>query len=150
MNVSSRISFGLGLFYLVAGFAYYFTGYEAEGFPLLLMAAAGITLLGAYAFLAVRKAERALAAEEESLEEVEPHVGPTIWPFGFAISTIAIVVGLLSVHWVLVLGGALFVAASTGWFLDVRRQWHHAPAGVADHGQLKGADTTPTDGESVT
>lgn len=150
MNVSSRIGFGLGLFYLIAGFGYYFTGYEAEGFPLLLMAAVGISILGLYTFLAVRKAERELAAQKVAHEEVEPHVGPTIWPFGFAISAIGIVVGLLSAHWVLVIGGALFVAATVGWFVDVRRQWHHVPVSTSDHGQLRGADTTPTEDESVT
>ena len=130
MNVSSRIGFGLGLFYFVAGIAYYLTGHEAEGFPLLLMAAVGAGLFGLYTYLAVRAAERQLAAQQELLENPEPHVGPTIWPFGFALSAVVIVVGLLWSPWVLVPGGALFVAAALGWFADVRRQWRHEQHGV--------------------
>lgn len=150
MNVSTRIGFGLGVFYVIAGFAYYFTGYEAEGFPLLLMAGVGISLFGGYTYLAVRRAERELAAQQVAHEEVEPHVGPTIWPFGFALSAVAIVVGFLTSSWVLIIGGVLFIAAATGWFTDVRRQWHNVAPSGPDHGKPRGADTTPTEGESVT
>ena len=54
------------------------------------------------------------------------HVPPTIWPFGFSVAALALVVGAVVATKVLVpLGLALFAAAAAGWFADVRRTARH-------------------------
>jgi hypothetical protein len=128
----SRIAVGLGAFLLVTGVVYGKAGYEYEGFTLLITLAGGALLVGIYLVSAVRRARVVLGGrgtEKAVGADIEPHVTPTIWPLVFALSTIGLVVGAIAVRWALVAGGVLFVAASIGWVLDVRRQWsHHAGA----------------------
>lgn len=149
MKLSSWIGLGLGLFYLVAGFGYALTSEWVDGFPLLMAAAVGIAILGGYIFLAVRRAERVTAADAEFEEEVEPHIGSTIWPFGYALSAVGFVLGLLVSDSFYVLGGIGFGAATAGWFADVRRQWQHAHDEPPAPGPPLGPDTTPMAGEGI-
>lgn len=149
MRVSTWIGLGLGAFYLVAGFGYALTSKFVNGFPLLMAAALGISLLGSYAYLAVRRAERAAAAGDEADEPVEPHVGPTIWPFGYALSAVGLVLGFLVYAPLYGLGGLLFLAATVGWFDDVRRQWLHAHEEPPPPGPPSGPDTTPLVDEGI-
>jgi len=79
-------------------------------------------------------AESATPRAAETAADEEPHVGPTIWPLVFAVSTIGLVLGAVAVRWALLPGAILFVLASVGWVLDVHRQWHHHAAGLSGHG----------------
>jgi hypothetical protein len=88
MKMTGRTAFGGALFLVVAGFCYALTGTFSAGFPLLMVAAVGVALLGSHVALAVRRAEQEVAAGDESADEVEPHVGPTIWPLGYALSAV--------------------------------------------------------------
>lgn len=130
MTVFSRIAVGLGAFLIVTGVAYAVLGFEYEGLTLLMTLAGGALLVGVYLISAVRRARAVLAGrltEAAAGGDAEPHVAPTIWPLVFALSTIGLVVGAVAARWALVGGAVLFVAASIGWVLDVRRQWiHHA------------------------
>lgn len=125
MRLSGWIGLGLGLFYLVAGIGYALTSEFVNGFPLLIAAGIGISVLGGYAYLAVRRAERALASGSAAQEPTEPHVGATIWPFGYALSAVGFVLGFHAYRPMYAVGGLLFLAATAGWFADVRQQWSH-------------------------
>jgi hypothetical protein len=149
MRLSSWIGLGLGLFYLVAGFGYALTSRFVEGFPLLIAAAIGISVLGGYAYLAVRRGERATAAEGEFEEAVEPHIGSTIWPFGYALSAVGFVIGFDAYRPTYAVGGLLFIAATAGWFADVRGQWAHAEEEPPEPGPPLGPDTTPMVDEGI-
>lgn len=150
MKLTGRTAVGGVLFFLVAGFAYALTGDVENGFPLLMVAAIGVALLGGYIYLAVRRAEYAEAAGGETHEEIEPHIGSTIWPFGYALSAVGFVLGFLVSSPLYALGGALFFAATAGWFADVRRQWHHAEQEPPEPGPPLGPDTTPMADERIT
>lgn len=150
MKLSSWLGFGLGLFYLVAGFAYALTAKYVDGFPLLMGAAVGIAIIGGYAYLAVRRAENEVAAGGEAEEPVEPHVGSTIWPLGYALSAVGFVLGFLVASPLYVLGGVLFLAATNGWFADVRQQWRHAHEEPPEPGSPSGQGTTPMADEEIT
>lgn len=148
MRVSTRIGFGLGLFYLALGFGYAATGgHFVAGFPLLMGAAVGITIFGGYALLAVRRAERTIAEDHEAVEPIEPHIGSTIWPFTFALSAACLVVGFLGSPPMYVVGGIVFVGSALGWFANVRRQWLHSHEEPPVQGPPYGPDTTPLPGE---
>jgi hypothetical protein len=151
VRLSTRIAFALAAYYLVASFGYLLTGTIEvdDGFPLLLMASAAIALLGGYTFLAVRRAEREAAAQLDAPAEAEPHIGSTIWPFGFAVAAVVIVVGITVTPWILIVGALLFVAAALGWFGDVRHQWRHGDHDSPVSQPVEGADPKTT-AEEVT
>jgi hypothetical protein len=121
----------LGVFLIVDAIVYHLFAHENVGLLLLLAVAGGSLLLGSYLIRDVHRAEQAQAAETQPgmVADDEPHVGPTIWPFVFALSMIGLVAGALGATWALVEGAILLVVALVGWALDVRRQWqhHHAP-----------------------
>jgi Cytochrome c oxidase subunit IV len=153
VRLYARIALLLGGFLLVAGLVYGLTGYEWRGVVQLLIAGGGFTYIGLYARRAVRSADRTAGgtAEVEPAARAEagrggaepkgpetdasagdlPHmeeVRPTIWPLVFSLAGAGIVVGVLASRWVLILGGALAVAAAGGWFFEVllaQRQEHH-------------------------
>jgi hypothetical protein len=149
MKLSGWIGLGLGAYYVIAGLGYALTSEFVNGFPLLITAAIGIGVFGGYAYLTVRRGEQALAAGEAAAEPVEPHIGSTIWPFGYALSAIGIVVGFLAYQPMYAVGGVLFVAATVGWFADVRHQWRHSHEEPPEAGAPPGPDTTPLPGESI-
>lgn len=150
MRLTGRTALGGVLFFLVAGFAYALTGNFENGFPLLMVAAIGVALLGGYIYLAVRRGERAEAAGSEAHEEIEPHVGSTIYPFGYALSAVGFVLGFLVASPLYALAGVLFLVATAGWFADVRRQWLHAEEEPPETGPPYGPDTTPMADERIT
>jgi hypothetical protein len=132
VDLFSRIIVGFGAFLIVPGVIYGVVTYEWEGTTLMLIVAGGALLVGAYLISAVQRARTALTAragEAPGGADAEPHVGPTIWPLVFALSTIGLVVGAVGPRWALVGGGLLFVAAGVGWILDIRQQWRHHDGG---------------------
>lgn len=150
MKLTGRTAFGGTLFLLAAGFAYALTSDFENGFPLLMVAAIGVALLGGYIYLAVRRAEQVPATREEVEEPLEPHIGATIWPFGYALSAVGFVLGFLVAQPLYALGGLLFLAASAGWFEDVRHQWRGAEHEPPEPGPPLGPDTTPMADEGIT
>jgi Cytochrome c oxidase subunit IV len=121
MSAMSRICLLLALFLAVAGGIYGVTSHEPAGTTLLLVASATFCFLGVVTRMAARRAE---GPEEGG--EVEVHVGPTIWPFGFAISGVILAVGFIVSPWILLLGAAAFSVAAAGWLRDVARSHAHA------------------------
>jgi len=121
MSSLSRICFGLAGFLLVAGTVYGLTSHEAGGTTLLLVLAATLCFVGVVCRRVARK-----EAGEEPGGEPEVHVGPTIWPFGFAIAALIIALGLVVSSWLLIAGALVFVLSAAGWLRDVARGRAHA------------------------
>jgi len=152
MRMVSRVALFLSVFLLGAAGVYWFTAHEPMGGSLLLIASISFGYISLVTRGAARRAEQVaggqqLAALAQADEEVELHVVPTIWPFGFSVAAVALVLGLVVAHWLLILGGVLFVAAAVGWFNDVRRQHEH-PAGAAlEHGTDAAGGASESAGE---
>ena len=121
MGSLSRICMWLAAFLLIAGTVYGLTSHEPAGTSLLLVASATFWFL---AFVARHVARQ--EAEQPDREEDELHIGPTIWPFGFAISAVIIGLGVIISPWILIPGAVAFVLCAAGWLRDVARS--HAPA----------------------
>jgi hypothetical protein len=136
MRLATRILFGLSGFLLLAAAVYWTMSYtgtaqnrDPAGPALLAVAAVGFGYTGLVLWTAARRADREAAAEHAAPgaeHETVAHVPPTIWPFGFSVAALALVVGAVVATKVLVpLGLALFAAAAAGWFADVRRTARH-------------------------
>jgi hypothetical protein len=125
VKITSRVAFSLGLFVLTAGAVYWFTAYERTGATMLLILSIGFGYLGLVTRGAARAGDAGTpSAPEESVHEEEV-VGPTIWPFGFSVASVLLVLGVVVNRWLLVPGGIGFAVCCLGWFRDIRRQ--HAP-----------------------
>ena len=136
MRLATRILFGLSGFLLVAAAVYWTMSYtgtaqnrDPAGPALLAVAAVGFGYTGLVLWAAARRADREAAAKHAAPgaeQATVAHVPPTIWPFGFSVAALALVVGAVVAGKVLVpLGLALFAAAAAGWFADVRRTARH-------------------------
>jgi hypothetical protein len=121
MKAASRVFLSLAAFLVIAGGVYGFSAHEPVGATLLI--------IGSATFLFLALVARALASEDpdEAAAEEEVHVGPTIWPLGFAIAGLVLALGLIVTQWLLVIGGILFVLCAAGWLRDVARS--HTRAG---------------------
>jgi Cytochrome c oxidase subunit IV len=122
MSTLSRICLALAGFLAVAGGVYGVTSHEPAGTTLLLVAAVTFCFLGIVTRMAAHGSEGSELAGED-----EVHIGPTIWPFGFAIAGVILAIGFIVSPWILVLGAAAFAVSAAGWLRDVTRS--HAPAG---------------------
>jgi uncharacterized membrane protein len=111
----STICFGLAIFLGVAGLIYLFTAHEYAGATELLIASVTFAFLG----LVLRVAER--RAPTEAADEEKLHIGPTIWPLGFAASGAVVAIGLIVGPLILVIGAAACVVCAAGWARDVAR-----------------------------
>src|SRR4029453_8624537 len=132
MRLATRILFGLSGFLLLAAVVYWTMSYtgtaqnrDPAGPALLGGAALGFGDIRLGLWRGARRADEEAAAEHAAPgaeQATVAHVPPTIWPFGFSIAALALVVGAVVATKVLVpLGLALFAAAAAGWFADVRR-----------------------------
>jgi len=115
MKNVSKICFGLSIFLAIAGLIYLFTAHEYSGATDLLVASVTFAFLG----VALRIADERAPAEGEGEEEL--HIGPTIWPFAFAISGVVVVVGLIVSPWILAVGAVACAVCAAGWLRDVAR-----------------------------
>lgn len=134
------IALGLAIFLAVAGTVYATTAYEWRGTVMLLVCAVAFLYIALVLRGAVRRAsvpvtQEHMAAEEQGVESV--HIGPTIWPFVFSLAALLLVVGIVGLRWILIPGGILFAGAATGWFRDIRHQWH--AHGSASHAAAQGS-----------
>ena len=124
MSMLSRICLALAGFLAVAGGVYGVTSHEPAGTTLLLVAALTFCFLGIVTRMVANASEGSEGAVED---EEEVHVGPTIWPFGFAIAGVILAIGFIVSPWILVLGVVAFTVSAAGWLRDVTRS--HTPAG---------------------
>jgi len=111
----STICFGLATFLGVAGLIYLFTAHEYAGATEFLIAAVTFAFLG----IVLRVAER--RAPSEAADEEELHIGPTIWPLGFALAGAVVAIGAIVSPWIVALGGAGCAVCAAGWIRDVAR-----------------------------
>jgi ABC-type sulfate transport system permease component len=128
MSSAYMILMRIGLYILVAGIVYGITSHEAVGGTMLVVAALTFGYLAFVIRTAVRGVERVAPGDRGDAEEAAiemAHVGPTIWPFVFSIAAIILGFGIALSRWLLPVGAVLFVAAATGWFLDIRGQNRH-------------------------
>ena len=125
MRVTARVSLGVGLFVLAAGLVYWFTAYERVGAVMLWVLAVGFLYIAVVARGAAGAADESEAAPSPLVEGEEEVVAPTIWPFGFSLAAIGLVLGVVVQRWLLVVGGLLFILAASGWYRDIRRQHAH-------------------------
>jgi uncharacterized membrane protein len=132
VKIASRVTFGLSLFLGTTGVVYLLTSYEKQGTVHLIVAAVAFAYIGLVTRAAARQAEavppedRSSILKEEAAELPEGEIEPTIWPVGFALAVVGLVLGVTVQHWLLIVGGLLFIAAAVGWFQDIRRQHRHA------------------------
>jgi hypothetical protein len=126
VKITARVALGLSAFLLAAGLVYAFTSFERQGTVQLLVTTAAFGYVGFILWGAARKAEQVPADETPSAlheqEAEEEPVPPTIWPFGFSLAAIGIVLGVVVAHWLLIVGGVLFAVSVLGWMREVRRQ----------------------------
>jgi hypothetical protein len=115
MNTISRICLGLAGFLVVAGGVYGTTSHEPAGTTELLIASVTFCFLGIITRLAAR------STPEVPADEPELHIGPTIWPFGFAVSGVVLAVGLIVSPWIVIVGVAGCALSAAGWLRDVSR-----------------------------
>jgi Cytochrome c oxidase subunit IV. len=120
MSTLARICFLLAAFLAVAGIVYGLTSHELGGTTLLLVAATTFCFLGIVSRMVAR------GETETEAEEMEVYVGPTIWPFGFAVASVIIALGLIVSPWLLILGAIASALSAAGWFRDVARSRAHA------------------------
>jgi hypothetical protein len=132
MRSMSRVVAWLALFLIVDAGVYLATAREYTGGPLIAATAVAFAYVAVVLRAIVRRAVR--EQEDEPSEEVGgvvlDHVGPTIWPAGFAVAAILLALGAAEARWVLVPGAIVFAAAAVGWVLDIRHQHSaHGPGG---------------------
>ncbi|MGZ5306088.1 MAG: aa3-type cytochrome oxidase subunit IV [Actinomycetota bacterium] len=120
MSTFARICLSLGAFFAVAGTVYGLTSHEQMGTSLLLVIA------GTWIFLGLVSRNVAHQAVEGGAGEEEPHVGPTIWPFGFAIAAVIIALGIIVTTWLLIAAAIVFTVSAAGWLREVARSRAHA------------------------
>ena len=128
MKLVSRILVGLAIFLAVDSAVYLITAHEYTGGPLIAATAISFVYLGWVLRGTTRRAQREIDKEAHPAEvgavELE-HVGPTIWPVGFAVAAVVLAVGLAVQPLLLIPGGIVFVASAVGWTMDVRGQHAH-------------------------
>ncbi len=129
MRPMARTMVWLAVFLLVDSAVYMATSYEWTGGLLIASTAIAFAYVALVLRGAVRRAaNEAEAAPSEQVGAVElDHVGPTIWPAGFAVAAMILVSGAVVARWLLIPGGIVFVAAAVGWARDIRHQHAHHP-----------------------
>ncbi len=113
MSTLARVALSLAAFLFVAAVVYGVTSREPTGTTTLFVASVTFAYLG----LVTRNAGKRETEEPEPLV----HVGPTIWPFGFAVSAVLLVLGLLVTPWLMILAVIGFGSSAAGWLRDVDR-----------------------------
>jgi hypothetical protein len=148
MKPVSRAMLLIALFLAVDVTVYLFTAHEYTGGLLIVGVVIAFVYLGYILRGTVRRASEELAKDASAgvgAEELE-HVGPTIWPAVFSLAAIVLALGAVTVKWLLIPGGILFVASALGWSTDVVRQHkaHDAHQGHSESGHAEDVSHEPT------
>ena len=128
MGVISRITLALAGFLLIASAVYGFTSHEFAGAGLLFVGSATFCYLG---LVSRNAAKGGWPGDDEDAEPVEEEVevaAPTIWPLGFAVSGLLLLLALIVSPWMLVLGVPAFALSAAGWLREVSRAHRSAHA----------------------
>ena len=128
MGVISRITLALAGFLLIASAVYGFTSHEFAGAGLLFVGSATFCYLGLVARSAARGGWPGDDEDAEAVAEELEVAAPTIWPLGFSISALLLVLGLIVSKWILLLGVPAFAVSAAGWLREVARAHHSAHA----------------------
>ena len=123
MSTSSRIWLSLAAFLVTAGVVYGFTSHELAGTSFLLVCGITFCFLG----LVARSVARRFPESGDVRADEEVYVAPTIWPLGFSVAALILMLGVVIGLWFLVLGVIVFALASAGWLREVRREHPHPP-----------------------
>jgi hypothetical protein len=128
MKPTSRILVAIAVFLIVDATIYLVTAREFTGGPLIAMTAVSMAFLALVLWVVVHRAASEVQDHPGEVGAVElEHVGPTIWPVGFAVSAAILAVGVAIVAWWLVVVGTIvFLASMVGWTRDIRNQHRHA------------------------
>ena len=126
MGTASRIWLFLAAFLVTAGAVYGFTSHELAGAPLLLVCGATFCFLGLVARSVTRRFPES-GDDGPSAEEV--HVAPTIWPLGFSVAALILMLGVVVSRWFLALGVVAFALSAAGWLREITREPSHPPDG---------------------
>ena len=128
MKPTSRILVAVAVFLIVDAAVYLVTAREFTGGPLIAMTAVSLAFLGLVLWVVARRATREVVHHPGEVGAVDlEHVGPTIWPVGFAVSAAILAVGVAIVAWwVIIVGAVVFLASMVGWTRDIRSQHKHA------------------------
>ena len=145
MRPMARTMVWLAVFLIVDSAVYMATAHEWTGGPLIAATAGAFAYVALVLRGAVRRAAReAEAAPSEQVGAVElDHVGPTVWPAGFAVAALVLVPGAVVARWLLIPGGIVFVASAVGWARDIRHQHAHHPAAEAEAEAVSPGSETP-------
>ena len=129
MKRVSRVLVAIAVFLTVDAAVYLLTARELTGGPLIAMTAVSLAFLGLVLWVVAHRATREVEEHPGEVGAVTlDHVGPTIWPVGFALSAALLAIGLVTVVWLVILGAGVFLASMVGWFIDIRNQHKHEPA----------------------
>jgi len=123
MRVISRIALALAGFLLVASAVYGFTNSSEEvgGAALLFVSAATFCYLGIVARNAARGGWPGDEEEGAAVAEEPDVAAPTIWPLGFSIAAVLLVLSAIVSPWILVVAVPAFAASAAGWLREVAK-----------------------------
>jgi hypothetical protein len=128
MGMISRITLALAGFLLVASAVYGFTSHELAGAGMLFVGSATFCYLGLVARNAARGGWPGEDEDAEAVAEEVEAAAPTIWPLGFSISGLLLLLGLIVSKWILLLGAPAFALSAAGWLREVARAHRSAHA----------------------
>jgi hypothetical protein len=135
MGTVAKIWFAIAAFVAVAGVVYGLTSHEVAGAPLLLVCGATLTYLGLIGRSEARRGASLGGPSATSDAQTDaaagappavPHVGPTIWPLGFAVSAVLLAIGFIVSRGILIVGVLAFAVSAAGWLRDVAHGHAHA------------------------
>jgi menaquinol-cytochrome c reductase iron-sulfur subunit len=70
-----------------------------------------------------------LVSDLESSRDHSHAPGPSLWPVGFAVGVVVLLLGVVVSRWVLILGAVVSIVFGVLWLRDIRRE-RHEPAAV--------------------
>lgn len=126
MRMISRIALSLAVFLVIASAVYGFTSHEVAGAALLFVGSATFCYLGLVARNAARGGWPGDDEDGAAVAEEPEVAAPTIWPLGFAVAGVLLVLSSIVSPWILVAGVPAFGLSAAGWLREVARSHRDA------------------------